>query len=117
MLRTVALAITKKIPEEIRVDASISQRVRLVGPIQSNKQLVAVIKTESNLAMNPNPSFLPYRVQILNNKAERALRQDFAKAICSQIAGTPKHVQNEVVKRAGELAAARELEYLQNMAD
>ena len=66
--------------------------------------------------MNPSPNDLPYRVQILNNKAEQVIRENFAKAICQTVAGTSQDMLAEVLMKAGQLAMEREQEYIQAMA-
>jgi hypothetical protein len=50
----------------------------LFAPTQNAKQCAAIVKVNSAQAMNPSPQELPYRVRILNNFAEVALRESFA---------------------------------------
>lgn len=74
MLRTVALAVCGKIPEELNVSAEVSKRIRLVMPLSTGKRVGAVVKIHSDLAFNPNPKSLPYTVTILNSNADVTLR-------------------------------------------
>ena len=74
MLRTVALAVCGKIPEELNISADISKRIRLVVPKSTGKRVGAVMKIHSDLAFNPNPKSLSYTVSILNSNADITLR-------------------------------------------
>ena len=55
MLRTACLAICDKIPEELNISSEILKHVRLVAPQNTGKPLGAIVKIESDKAMNTNP--------------------------------------------------------------
>lgn len=85
MLRSCCLAMCKKIPDELEIDSSINQRIKLVGPLNLTKPLQAVVALESDQAYNQNTQSLPYRVQIINREAQAVLRADFIDAIASEL--------------------------------
>lgn len=89
LLNSVCMAMCKRIPEELGIDAAINNKVKMVAPIQSSKRVAAVIKVSEDRAHNPNPEGLPYKVQIINNKAESKLRSHFLTEFVKAVPDTP----------------------------
>lgn len=109
------LAMTNKIPEDLKVDQQILQRLKLVLPHVDTKKCDVVVKIESEKAFNPNPVEVDYKIKIINNKAEKMARDNFLQALADSVPGVDTVTIDALKKHASELAAQEEKRYLAHM--